>query len=951
MITFLVNALTNTFKERNAKKIKLLYDFILKKKSGIYVKESDVVYALSVFSQNVSALERELRSSADLPTHGFTTFRRKEVDDSGKVVSSGSGSGSRGPAGRRWERHGEAAVASGGLPCADLRHFLYLSKAYTNNFLDIYLRRILSQENEKKKKNIICVKNCIYLLNSICTLGYDEQRDNCNKLFKRTLTRVMLIHRARCSTTYNVVNEENALNSHTVVELLTVINKNASKLKRWGVDFRLFRLFCLNLINYLFHSNVFIIGNLCENEAEKEDVPYSTPKNIVKCDLSEGKINMENVIAFYKNELMDVYNYVSIILFLKRYIGVYNIFKRESYSDIEKSCCNISPHISDVLVRIYFQAFIRDYSHKEMSKKRNDNIDIIVNLPMQNSSQFVCRFYFSGLAIMWSFFPHQFEYILKEGIAININIIIHQSVLRSNSRVSFERFGSLTGGSCSKGGGTSKERYLLYGDHPTEGHLPYGDAENQFDAIDLNMCNLTTLNRRHLFNVCTSYAKAHFYDELFIRIVEKFVDSHLLHLNSYDITAVVHFFHKIGHRNEGLLRRIMHHIVQNIEKYDLSHIHAIFIGYFKLKVFLKEGIRGIINYLLLHITVIHSLDGGGNRCAMGILQTGKSSTNQPSHNAPHRAPSHNAPHNAPSHQLTFQKIPFQSTLSNGIPFSQAGDSLENSRTALACTMSEERRLHSIFAQYSENLSQKLKVVRSILNIVNVLSKCKVGRNNSIYDKFHIYIVSNDKYSNFFSTEDWVSVISMYRVERSFFQSDLKDKRSVHFPFHREKLSELRKYGVMRRNHQLRGSFNDYIYRLLIRKFKRIKERKDASIYKEVPSAKTSYNVDLLFSCNFSISHIKAKLAEYTYELKLVDAQKFKVVYLGKRRLVRPIKKQMEAYYLTFSFEVYPSMIGQIYQKFIITRNVKKTKMIPFMEDDCIKKDLAKVEQNFFKKSV
>ncbi|SCQ16315.1 30S ribosomal protein S6, putative [Plasmodium ovale] len=198
------------------------------------------------------------------------------------------------------------------------------------------------------------------------------------------------------------------------------------------------------------------------------------------------------------------------------------------------------------------------------------------------------------------------------------------------------------------------------------------------------------------------------------------------------------------------------------------------------------------------------------------------------------------------------------------------------------------------------------------------------------------------------------------IERSFFLCDLKDKRSVYLPIHSERLSEVRKYGIMRRNHQLRGSFNDYIYKLLIRKFKRIKERKDASIYKEVPSAKTSYNIDLLFSCNFSISHIKAKLAEYTYELKLVDAQKFKVVYLGKRRLVRPIKKQMEAYYLTFSFEVYPSMIGQIYQKlrlqdsvlrFIITRNVKKTKMIPFMEDDCVKKDLAKVEQAFFKKSV
>lgn len=117
-----------------------------------------------------------------------------------------------------------------------------------------------------------------------------------------------------------------------------------------------------------------------------------------------------------------------------------------------------------------------------------------------------------------------------------------------------------------------------------------------------------------------------------------------------------------------------------------------------------------------------------------------------------------------------------------------------------------------------------------------------------------------------------------------------------------------------KHNKLYGSFNDYIYKLLIKKFKKVKEKKDINIYKSLQSPKNAYNADILFSCEYTISEIKKKLSEYIYELKLVHAQNFKILYMGKRRLIRPIKKQFEAYYILFSFEVYPSIIRDIFNK-------------------------------------
>ncbi|GAW80391.1 30S ribosomal protein S6 [Plasmodium gonderi] len=169
---------------------------------------------------------------------------------------------------------------------------------------------------------------------------------------------------------------------------------------------------------------------------------------------------------------------------------------------------------------------------------------------------------------------------------------------------------------------------------------------------------------------------------------------------------------------------------------------------------------------------------------------------------------------------------------------------------------------------------------------------------------------------------------------------------------------IRPEGRDRRKFQLRGSLNDYIYKLLIRRFKKVTYQGERNIYKSLLSAKSSYNIDFLFSCNYSLSDIKKKLAEYIYELKFVDGDEFKIVYLGKRRLVRPIKKQDEAYYILFTFQIYPSMIYEISKKlrlqdpvlrFMITKNEKKTRNLEYMENEPIKEGLASTEAHFFKK--
>lgn len=130
-----------------------------------------------------------------------------------------------------------------------------------------------------------------------------------------------------------------------------------------------------------------------------------------------------------------------------------------------------------------------------------------------------------------------------------------------------------------------------------------------------------------------------------------------------------------------------------------------------------------------------------------------------------------------------------------------------------------------------------------------------------------------------------------------------------------------------------------------------------NIFKSVLSPRSSYNVDLLFSCNFTISEIKKKIAEYTYELKLVDGEAFRALYLGKRRLVRPIKKQMEAYYVLFSFQMYPSLIHEIKRKlrlqdavlrFMVTKNEKTSRNLAYAENEPVRQGLAATEAQFFK---
>ncbi|VWU52595.1 apicoplast ribosomal protein S6, putative [Hepatocystis sp. ex Piliocolobus tephrosceles] len=157
---------------------------------------------------------------------------------------------------------------------------------------------------------------------------------------------------------------------------------------------------------------------------------------------------------------------------------------------------------------------------------------------------------------------------------------------------------------------------------------------------------------------------------------------------------------------------------------------------------------------------------------------------------------------------------------------------------------------------------------------------------------------------------------------------------------------------------LYSSLNDYIYKLLIKKFKKVKKEKEIYIYKQDLSAKCPYTIDFLFSCNYPIKTIKSKLIEYQTELRLINAERFKIVYLGKKKLIRPIKKQTEAYYITLSLHIYPSIIKEISEKlrqqdhilrFIIIKNKNKTDSIPFTNEDIVEKSLEKIEESFFKR--
>ncbi|KAI4839556.1 hypothetical protein MKS88_002113 [Plasmodium brasilianum] len=390
------NLINNAFKEKNEKKLKQLYTFILKKKESTHISEDDVVYHISSISSNLNKLECTFRWVSSF--HMYSTPRSNRGTSSHSSIQE-SYNGNEDismeilpntAAEKCTLRRSKLVRATDSVRSTDecskrddqvllsLHKFVFISKVQLNAFFSAYLKHIFL----KKKSNNINIKNWAYLLNSLCLMNYEEHGKNCKYIFEKIIKEVIL----KQQEYINFAKEENIyissqkkdnscftpqanINSQTIVELLTVTNKHIEKLVKWNINILLFNLFCLSTINYLLCSTIFTIGN----EIIKASITYTPINKKSKCEISiqtnmpinTNREHMNKLIIFYDHICLDVHNFVSITLFLTTYKQFYNSFSYTidiSYNKNknERKRCKHNYIISEIqktLIRIYFCIF------------------------------------------------------------------------------------------------------------------------------------------------------------------------------------------------------------------------------------------------------------------------------------------------------------------------------------------------------------------------------------------------------------------------------------------------------------------------------------------------------------------------------------------------------------------------------------------------------------------
>ncbi|CRG96877.1 conserved Plasmodium protein, unknown function [Plasmodium gallinaceum] len=378
MKNFLINVLSNIFKERNEKKLKKFYNFIIKNKNSVYLNDDDVLYPLSTISYFLNYLENEVAYFTN--SHKYSSKNGEEENKSFELEIADV----------------KNNKSKKKLYFSNLKNFLNSSRKYSNLFFDVYLKYILLE-----KKGKINIKNYMYLFNSLCLLNYDEQKKNCKHIFEKALVEIITINEHYLNQK-SLYKKENAslstpIDSQKILELLTLINKHNTKLEKYEINFDLLNLFYLHLFNYLFHTNFFVINELIKsinmnnnlfikNFKRTNIITFNRNKNekkVINVNYKENKINIKELKLFYNFILMDSYNFLSIIFFLNKYNN-YNYFIIKNKNE-DISLNNIISIIEMQKMHIFNSLFYNPFSknqkniyesikYKIRKEKNDDNL-------------------------------------------------------------------------------------------------------------------------------------------------------------------------------------------------------------------------------------------------------------------------------------------------------------------------------------------------------------------------------------------------------------------------------------------------------------------------------------------------------------------------------------------------------------------------------------------------
>ncbi|ETW18745.1 hypothetical protein PFFVO_02640 [Plasmodium falciparum Vietnam Oak-Knoll (FVO)] len=291
------------------------------------------------------------------------------------------------------------------------------------------------------------------------------------------------------------------------------------------------------------------------------------------------------------------------------------------------------------------------------------------------------------------------------------------------------------------------------------------------------------INKRHVYNICNSYIQLEYYDERFIRLVSAYTKLNLVKLNNKDITAVVYFFYKMKYKNIEIAGNIMTHIEKTFIQYNMNEIYIILKYYFELYNFLKKNISNILSHVFFYIFSCYYidkfilLDDHYLLCPTDKEDIKKKKEKNEKEDILKR--SHFLQHHNMniSHYIKELRNLFSSLnykihilyneeiksieIQNNDNINYEINEKQINKILLNILMKGEKNKEGQTNIFHYQIYKDKNFVKSILNILLLISKYKMKKQYMLYDMSYLTFIKQDKYNNMLHLYDWASLITSH----------------------------------------------------------------------------------------------------------------------------------------------------------------------------------------------
>ncbi|ETW42870.1 hypothetical protein PFNF135_02764 [Plasmodium falciparum NF135/5.C10] len=291
------------------------------------------------------------------------------------------------------------------------------------------------------------------------------------------------------------------------------------------------------------------------------------------------------------------------------------------------------------------------------------------------------------------------------------------------------------------------------------------------------------INKRHVYNICNLYIQLEYYDERFIRLVSAYTKLNLVKLNNKDITAVVYFFYKMKYKNIEIAGNIMTHIEKTFIQYNMNEIYIILKYYFELYNFLKKNISNILSHVFFYIFSCYYidkfilLDDHYLLCPTDKEDIKKKKEKNEKEDILKR--SHFLQHHNMniSHYIKELRNLFSSLnykihilyneeiksieIQNNDNINYEINEKQINKILLNILMKGEKNKEGQTNIFHYQIYKDKNFVKSILNILLLISKYKMKKQYMLYDMSYLTFIKQDKYNNMLHLYDWASLITSH----------------------------------------------------------------------------------------------------------------------------------------------------------------------------------------------